>query len=344
MPTRTTALYLIACVLIALSLTAKGDAPAVPVDMLKAGANTFSLNIDYRGPATGKKDPSLILSLSPLPPTMLPPNIERMVAMITEDQAKKIIDVVVAENILGEPVPPGQLGARRIATGYVMMVHVKDHNFEKALGADLCTLRYIDALRAALDGNAAKTVDKLLDFLKDSRRQWTDEGRVFDRDGLALFIKPPANAFPPGKPVTFDLRFQNTSDHPLVLTHDLAEIDRWKVIVRSEKDQSAFMVARQISQPGAPVPPATLKPGETVAMTLSLAGCQYFAQRKEDQAKAVPIDSLPPGKYTATLARSFESPLQQVPQGVWTGSVATAPIAFEAAGTAPGPSPSGGAK
>jgi len=341
---RATTLMLFACVLMTLSHKIMANSHIAPADLLKTNAKTFSLSIDYRGPATGKKDPCLVLSVLPPPAVKLRPNIERMVCIISADEARKIIDAVVADGALGRQLPAEQT-SRQTITGYVMMINAANANFEMALGADLATLHHLDALRQALNGDAATAMDKFLDFLKDSRKQWADEGRVFDRDGMALFIKPPLQAFPPGVPVTFAMKFQNITDHPVVLNHDPADIDWWNLSIRSTKDQPEFYVVRKGRQPQpAAGQSLTIKPGDAVSSTLSLAGCQYLAKPVKFPAPMIAIDSLPAAKYTVELSTNFDPTGNLDPHVAveWTGTLVTAPITFEATSPAVGPTPSGG--
>jgi len=340
MAIRASILSIFACMFLAMCQTAGGNTRIPPGELLKANIRTFILTIDYRGPATGGKSPSLLLCVSPPPPMVTLANVERLYSRVTEDEARKIIDTVVAEGILGRAIAAGQADVRPITTGYVMKIRASGESFETDLGADLATVHHLDVLRQALDGNAAQVMDNFLVFLKDSQKKWAEEGRVFDQRGLALFVKSPPKAFPPGAPVTFNATFQNTTNRPITLSHDPANIDWWNLSIRSPQDQPEFYVVRK-GRPAQPVvgQSVTIKPGDSLAVTLSLDGCQYIAKPVKLPAQIVAIDSLPGSKYTVVLATDFAAADDQAPNptDTWTGSLVSASIAFET--TAPGAVP-----
>jgi hypothetical protein len=143
---------------------------------LKANLKSFELHLGYNGDAD-KPYYGLTLSVAPVIQTRTNPFGPS--AQITEDQAAKIVDLLATQGFLDRAINAANKNvAAPPSPSYTMSVFHKEdvvqHEFYDVLGWDLAMLARLDALRALLDGDAARDMDLLLDRLSGHRRQWEE--------------------------------------------------------------------------------------------------------------------------------------------------------------------------
>jgi inhibitor of cysteine peptidase len=140
---------------------------------LRGGLDTFFLELRYWGDQD-KPFYNAILQVGELQGEY-PPFVEA--ARVSKEQAAKIVDLLADDGFLamaektptaGMPTPTGPcyiLTVREKATG----------EFWQSLGWDGAMLRRLDALRPAVDGDAAKSLDTLLGRMSGLRKAWTPD-------------------------------------------------------------------------------------------------------------------------------------------------------------------------
>jgi hypothetical protein len=151
-------------------------------EKLKADVKTFTFSLDYNGPQD-KPYYHLLLSVPPLVgeddhlrSRFFP------LALITEDEAKTIIDQLAVDGFLDEATTGKlQLGV----PCYLLTVRVDSNNgrveYKASLGWNLNMLHRLDGLRKLLKGDAAKGMDLLLERMSGHRKEWD---RLRDSGGL----------------------------------------------------------------------------------------------------------------------------------------------------------------
>ncbi len=146
-------------------------------EILKAHVSTFSLTLDFNGQ---EEKPYYRLYLSvPEMNFKMEKNAFHQHVQITEDEAKKIIDQLVAGGFLDQawkgglrtPIPPN-------GNYYTMMARVTGIDpptqialYEEYLPFSPAMFERFDGLRKALDGDAAKAMDFLLGRVSGERKE-----------------------------------------------------------------------------------------------------------------------------------------------------------------------------
>ncbi|MHC4983272.1 MAG: hypothetical protein ACYTF6_08915, partial [Planctomycetota bacterium] len=95
-----------------------------------------------------------------------------LAARISEAQARKIIDHLGAEGFLASAKFYDMAAPEYKGPTYTLRVAYGKGFYEEDLGWGLAMLNRLDGLRAAIDGDAAKAMDKLLAQLERQRKEW----------------------------------------------------------------------------------------------------------------------------------------------------------------------------
>jgi hypothetical protein len=141
---------------------------------LKANLKSFELILNYHG---DEDKPYYRLTLSVGPVAKAENNPFFRTAQITQDQAGRIVDLLVTEGFLDRAIDAGNKKIPPPPTPcYTMSVIHHDqaarHEFYDVIGWDLQMLKRLDALRAVLDGDAAQSMDLLLGRMAGHRKIW----------------------------------------------------------------------------------------------------------------------------------------------------------------------------
>jgi len=116
------------------------------------------------------------LNLALLPPDKIkdfPPKSNWRIAPISPEQVERILDYIVQEDLFEGPLvdrESADIDAPRPV--YVLRFTDGPPRPPYSLGPALPMLRWLDGLRATLDGDAAKAMDELLKKLEPHRRAW----------------------------------------------------------------------------------------------------------------------------------------------------------------------------
>ena len=139
------------------------------VKSLKAVPDNFWLSLSYYGPGDNPL-PSLRVR-TPERASKPGPNV--LDVHISRAQAAKIIDYLAADGLLARVENSHDKPRLRPAgPTYILTISSDKKVFEEDLGWNLATLQRLGALREALEGDAAETMDKLLIGLAAGRKQW----------------------------------------------------------------------------------------------------------------------------------------------------------------------------
>lgn len=157
------------------SLAVKENPAAARANELTAQIKTFGLRLVYHG-EQDKPYQSLTLTVPPIQTLRHDPF--HPIAVISEEQARKIIDHLAAEGFLAEAAD-GRGKTFKLPTGpaYVMSVGAGEIELNQDLGWGLNMLTRLDALRTVLDGKAAEEMTRLLARMSGHRRQWESPRR-----------------------------------------------------------------------------------------------------------------------------------------------------------------------
>ncbi len=152
-------------------------------DALKKDLKNFTLNLAYIAGEDNKPFYQLDLSVPPLATRPADSSPYMLAAQITEDQAKKIINHLASDGFLDRAEPP-DLYRRDPSWPRGPCYWLRLSNGLGAnLGWGLPMLQHLDALRTALDGDAAKKMDLLLGQLATHREEWQKAAATQPTDG-----------------------------------------------------------------------------------------------------------------------------------------------------------------
>jgi hypothetical protein len=128
---------------------------------------SFRMNVSYQG-ESGKPYYSLLLSVPEL-------NLKKsfpfsLQEKVSEDQALKVIDYLIKVGSLDRA---HESNTKKMSQpSYSLSVRAGDLRLTENLGWGLDMLKWLDGLRKALEGDAAKAMDTLLGRLYGHRREW----------------------------------------------------------------------------------------------------------------------------------------------------------------------------
>ncbi len=187
-------LFVIVVLLSPLAAMAASDAPSPPsatqptsatakrLEQLKAGVDTFTLNLWYAGPVD-KPFYTLVLHVAPMSLKKNDPF--NHFVRLTAPEALKIIGHLDADGFLTRATDISNgVNAQREIPGPTYLLTISEQTgkarfiLSEELGWNLPMLKRLDALRAAMEGDAASAMDTLLRRLSGFRKQWKDEARA----------------------------------------------------------------------------------------------------------------------------------------------------------------------
>lgn len=144
-------------------------------------------------------------------------------------------------------------------------------------------------------------------------------------EGLAMTVTPTKAIFNRGEELAFAIVLKNESAKAFALydaafAHDyVLRVGDWQVqyLIQEERE---------------PGPPQILKPGETlsVALRIDADAAQYMWTGPQDKT-VPPRKSLPPGKYSVTVSRTFAAAPARLnlAEPSWTGKITSNPVVIE---------------
>ena len=324
---------------------APADAAAQRAEKLKAAVKEFRLHLYYRGP---EDKPFYRLTLSTQGLDAKPINDFYRAAVVTEKQAREIIDLLAAEGFLTAAKEWNSLWNMPMKwdkpQGYVLQVSgfadAKGnfrHNlfWYEELGWDLAMLKRLDGLRKPLDGQAAREMDLLLGRLSGLRERWQAGGQVGAQpvvvwgkevNGVQAGLRPVKAAFEPQEAIELEIRMRNVGDKPVNLTNAGSPYIAWQVTFqRTGAGASPTLLARWTQAPVArlrPVPVALAKGEEKTVRLAFDAAWAFEDQSPRRRGKQVePLTNLPEGVYEVTAAYTQGAPSDKE----WWGTLIAGP-------------------
>lgn len=142
---------------------------AARLKQLKAEPEQFRLLLYYEG---DQDKPYYQLWLEATPQPREDVLAFELIVPIKADQANRIIDHLAADGFLDTARDGDEKRLRSPSPNYRLTVHGQNIDLQEDLGFDLSMLKRLDALRASLDGDAAKKMDILLARLSGHRAEW----------------------------------------------------------------------------------------------------------------------------------------------------------------------------
>lgn len=165
----------------------------------------FRLVLTYHDDAD-KPFYNLILSV---PPTAEQQDPFKLFTPISEAQAAKIIKELSATEFFTHARVTKTQDDPKTGPQYLLRVTVGDRHYEETLGWHVGTIVRLDRLRRALDGDAAKLMDRLLDRLAGQRKLWESGETLND---LKTTLSANQATFAAGRPISIKLELSNTGN------------------------------------------------------------------------------------------------------------------------------------